>query len=165
MPYRRELPALATWHSQNGLLVVAYLWGMSYLIPEHDRIAFSEVYPVVGHIMPAMWVWGWMLVLPATLALFADVTLRLSKGRQTWSYDLAFIGHLMLASVYVALAVSALIEGLGQVTLSCFPHGHFWGQLISALSRPALWSLITYLHVKFARLPRPYRQEDNGPAS
>jgi hypothetical protein len=155
MPYRRALPPLTTWHSQNGLLLVSYFWGLSYLMPPGDRIAFAEVFPerIAAALLPQMWAWGILLLVPALGALIGDRVMAHRHGATNWPWRLSLYGHTLLCAVYGTLTFLALIQGAEEIRWHSL--GQFIAALLSALSRPVLWGFITYQHSTYARLPRP----------
>jgi hypothetical protein len=154
MPYKRALSTLTTWHSQNGLLLISFTWGASYLVPERLRITFSEVFPTalaVGRL--PMWCWGTVLVMAAAVAYLMDLRITRHPPPHRWAWPAAWGAHMMLAGTYITLSACALAEGVTQI------HGPptsvlFWGGVVSAASRPVLWGYIGYLHSTYARLPR-----------
>lgn len=154
-PNRRTASPLTTWHSQSGLLWISWTWGLSYLVPARDRIAFSEVYP---HLAGPMWMWGVGLIIAATIALISERVIRTTRKRP-WSW--AWGGHMVLAGIYSTLAAAALLQALGEVHGTPLGWG-FWGNVISAISRTVLWGYIGYLHSTYARLPRIPWKEESG---
>lgn len=152
MPNKRGISPLTTWHSQGGLLLISFTWGMSYIIPSKYRIPFSEVFP--NSLGTQMWAWGAALLVAATSAFVAERVVAHSKGKHSIAWRAGYGSHMVLAAVYITLAVCALVEGAKQI------HGPalswpFWGLVLSAVSRPVLWGYIGYLHTTYARLPHP----------
>lgn len=157
MSYRDEShwmrKAVTTRHSQGTLLLVSLFWGLSYCMPPGQRIIFSEVFPdtLSKHSGVPMWGWGVMLLVSALAALVGERAILGGNGQTRFGWRLSFISHAVLAGVYFTLAVSSLEVGVVEVA------SMHWAApaIISAMSRPVLWSYIGYLHVTYARLPRP----------
>ena len=145
--------AVTTRHSQGTLLLVSLFWGLSYCMPPGQRIIFSEVFPdtLAKHSQVPMWGWGVTLLVAAIAALIGERAILAANGQTRFGWRLSFISHTILAGVYFTLSVSSLEVGVMQVA------GMHWiaPAIISAVSRPVLWSYIAYLHVTYARLPRP----------
>lgn len=160
-PYRRAFSAMTTWQSQNGVLAVAFIWGLSYTMNPAWRIKFSEVFPPSLAQFSLMWVWGYLLCVPAAVSLLGDAILRQTRGHAPSGYWMALAGHWVLSCVYCSLVFFALIDGMREVRWDLFTsHPAVWfAGFISSLSRPALWWFITYWHTKFARLPIPSPEE------
>ena len=152
--HTRGISPLTTWHSQSGLLLISFTWGLSYMVPGDYRIAFSEVFPDNLDDGPVpMGVWGVALVLTATLAFLSE---RLVTRRKVsaWMWSMGWGAHMVLSGIYAALAIAALLQALSEIEGS-WTSGSFWGNVISAISRTVLWGYIAYLHSTYARLPRP----------
>jgi hypothetical protein len=153
MPYRRRQSEMVTWHSQLIFLLIALFWGLSYLMPPHGRIPFSEVFPdtIERGVAKGMWIWGLLLFTPALVGFIGDMFLRFTSW--IWSWHMALWAHFLLTATYASLTACALWEGMEQVTR--FPWPWTVSATISALSRPLLWGGITYVHWTYARLPAP----------
>jgi hypothetical protein len=151
---------MTTWHTQTGLLVISWTWGLSYLTPPGDRIAFSEVFPPELQGPTSMRLWGGAMVILATLALVAERRINSSDGTHPVAWRLAWTAHAGLAGVYMTLALGALVSGWAELATT-YPQWGGWRELygcITAASRPALWAYIGYLHITFANLRRPDMQ-------
>lgn len=155
VPNKRGISALTTWHSQTGLLLISFWWGASYIVPPDDRIPFSEVFPDnLRHSFVPMWVWGVVLIVTAMVAWGAERVINRSRAVHSFAWRCGWISHALLAGAYGTLALAALIQSFSEVSggLNTF---HFWGNVISSVSRTVLWGFIAYLHSTYARLPRP----------
>lgn len=143
---------MTTRHSQIGVLLVSFTWGLSYCMPESQRVAFSEVYPPdlsKWSFLP-MWGWGVMMLCSAACAFFGERMI-LANGVSRMGWGMSFASHAMLTSIYATLAVAALVTGAQESAAM-----HWQGSaVLSALSRPVLWLLISFLHLTYARLPHP----------
>lgn len=95
-----------------------------------------------------MWGYGAMLLGSAVVALAGERLILGADGVSRVGWRLSFFAHAMLCAVYFTLAIAALVTGFIEA------RGTFPG-LASAASRPVLWGYIGYLHVTYARLPRP----------
>lgn len=151
---KRGISPLTTWHSQSGLLLISFTWGVSYVVPERDRIPFSEVFPsnlnAAGLPMP---IWGILLIAFAAAAFIAERAISRARGGHPLAWRIGYGAHMALTGVYGSLAVSALFESLSQCQGSWLEPS-LWGNIISSVSRTVLWGYIGYLHSTFARLPR-----------
>lgn len=144
---------LTTRHSQATLLLVSFAWGLSYCMPANLRIPFSEVFPpdLTRWSAIPMWGWGAMLLISATFAFMGErIILERGSGSNA-GWRASFLSHTMLVAVYSTLAIAALTQGWLQVAAVHFTAA----AIISAISRPVLWGYIAYLHLTYARLPRP----------
>lgn len=160
---RRGISPLTTWHSQGGLLLISFTWGMSYVVPGDYRIAFSEVFPEnlgSGPMPMPMWGWGLALIITALLAFASERLIRRFKT-QAWLWHLGYGAHMVLSGIYAALAVAALLQAMSEIE-GPWTSGSFWGNVVSAVSRTVLWGYIAYLHSTYARLPRPSGLEMKG---
>lgn len=144
---------MTTRHSQATLLLVSFTWGLSYCMPPAQRIPFSEVFPfdLTRWSSVPMWGWGAALLFFAAVAFMGErIILERGPGSAT-GWRASFMAHTFLVGIYGTLAVAALAQGISEIQVA---HSPAVG-LISALSRPVLWSYIAYLHLTYARLPRP----------
>lgn len=140
---------LATRHSQTALLLVSFAWGMSYLMPRHRRISWSEVFPEDANLVP-MWAYGVALIGMALAALVGErLIMRAQLARTGWRCS--FFAHSALFAIYATLALSAMLHGFREAGAI----GWSAAGVISALSRPVLWGYVGYLHLTYARLPSP----------
>lgn len=148
MVRRQLLTPLTTWHTQSGLLLISWTWGLSYLVPPHERIAFSEVFPAFpAHADVPMWAWGVLMLGSASVALVAERVITHADGDHPVAWRAAWVAHALLAGCYMTLAFAALVTGGMQA--------HSVNQAVTAISRPVLWGYIGYLHITFANLRRP----------
>lgn len=146
----RAISPLTTWHSQGGLLLISFTWGISYLIPPSHRVPFAEVFPTTLSNVP-MQLMGAIMVVCAVVAYVAEKLISRRRTSHYVAWRVGYLSHMVLAATYLTLALGALGEGLIQWE----DQTHWWGgTLITAISRPVLWAYVGYLHTTFARLPR-----------
>lgn len=138
------------------LLMVSLAWGLGYCVPEQLRIPFAEVFPpaVQQWSFITMRGWGVMLLVCASTALLSEHLL-LSGNR--WAAQTLFLAHTLLAGIYSALAAGALYTGFAEQSHWAIPG------MLSACSRPLLWSLIAWLHSTYARIPLPPQDRSGVP--
>jgi hypothetical protein len=149
---------LTTRHSQTILVLVGALWGLSYVMPWGQRIAFAEVFPpsLEKHAHLPIWVWGAGLLTGSLLALAGERLLLMSLLRndtyRSPGWPISISAHMLLSAIYITLSVSALVTGFTEAAAV-----HFTAPaVLSALSRPFLWGYLGYQHVTYALLPTPY---------
>jgi hypothetical protein len=135
------------------LLLVTLVWGLSYVQPERLRIPWSEVFPpdLTRWSFIPMWGYGAGMVAGCVLAFIGERMIILAEGMSRAGWVASFLAHAELAAIYFTLAVAALVYGLRECD------GLYWSgaAVISALSRPLLWTGIGWLHLTYARLPPP----------
>lgn len=143
---------------QFALLSISLTWGLSYLMPTDKRIAFSEVFPdklATASLIP-MWAWGAIMVCSAAVGITAEAMMRNDPVEHRCAMWASSITHHILFVVYGTLALAAFSTGITQVgwhSPDVLPNA------VSAVSRPVLWGVISFLHHLFANQPKPPRED------